>query len=154
MLAYVCCNRFHHAASTSRTLHTQSTVRSSNNTQHHNTCLELLVAGHVTAFIELFDLTGRDPDKRNLADDSEKLGQLGLLLARRDNAVQAGERSKEHGALVQLADTFEDHGDLNTAKHFRDSALVSASKLGAGAENASTLAVTHEKLALVLEKQG
>ena len=32
---------------------------SSRNTPHHNTCLELLIAGHVNAFIELFELTSK-----------------------------------------------------------------------------------------------
>lgn len=119
------------------------------NTIHHNTCLELLVTGHVGAFIELFNLTSRDPDQAGLAEDKEKLGLLQLGLSRRDAAVQSGDAGKAYTALTQLGDDFEAGGDLGMARHFRESSLAAADPLGT-----ATSARAHGAYGLVLEKQG
>ena len=122
---------------------------SNSNTVHHNTCLELLVTGHVGAFIELFNLTSRDPDRVGIADDKEKLGLLQLGLSRRDAAVQTGDAGKAYTALTQLGDDFEAKGDLGMARHFRETSLAAAEPLGK-----ATSARAYCALGLVMEKQG
>jgi len=119
------------------------------NSVHHNTCLELLVTGHVGAFIELFNLTSRDPDKVGIADDKAKLGVMQLGLSRRDAAEQSGDAGKAYAALTQLGDEFEARGDLGMARHFRESSLAAAKPLGT-----ATSARAYGAFGLVLEKQG
>eukprot|EP00039_Didymoeca_costata_P026633 m.16265 g.16265 ORF g.16265 m.16265 type:complete len:442 (-) comp5648_c0_seq1:73-1398(-) len=118
-----------------------------NNTKLHNASLDLLVSGHIEAFIEMFNLVHKDPDGNGLEDDSEKLALMQVGLGRRDAAMLEDSPTKAFDSVSNLADYFEKSNDINLAKHFRQSALDMSNTLGVGyqcrANEATGLTLEH-----------
>jgi len=126
------------------------TPDSSRNSEHHNTCLELLINGNVDAFVELFELTSKDPDDNGIAEDTAKLRKMQAALGDRDVKWGADDKLGAYESMKQLADWFKELNDLAVARQFCLSALRCAKVVGAQ----EVVAEAHMNLGLVYEQQG
>lgn len=93
-------------------------------TPRQRTCLELLVAGQVEAFSEVFHLTA--DHEAAIAADKDALRTLKRNLAVAENGLRAGDHEAAYAARRRLAEHFTSTGELDIAADQRRKGLAVA----------------------------
>ena len=98
-------------------------------------CIDILVSGHVQAYVDFFYLTHRPEPAGGQSEDGEvaeaeaagipadKLGEVKTQLAEAEMARRRGDTAAVFGAYRELADFFTGIGDQRTAIYFWEKCL-------------------------------
>ena len=118
-------------------------------------CVDILVAGHVQAYVDFFYLTHRPGQSKAAADDTHptvppaQLTTVKTLLAEAEVARRRGDTKAVYASYQQLADLFGGLSDQRTAVYFLEKcAEIARLTSDAAGENAATraLGMAHEAL--------
>eukprot|EP00051_Salpingoeca_urceolata_P014902 m.190210 g.190210 ORF g.190210 m.190210 type:complete len:451 (+) comp18223_c2_seq1:2044-3396(+) len=124
--------------------------QSSKNSLRHNVCLELLVAGHVEAFDELFELTETHESGQQLSADERTLRTLQRNLSIAEAASRKGDDAQVIAARRRAAEHLEEGGNDAAAAHFRKSCMDLATR----SSDAASKTNAWESLGLLAERRG
>lgn len=120
------------------------------NTPRHNICIDVLLAGNLESYIELFDITEKDEDNALISENSEYLSAIAIGLTDAENAARKHDREAEYMTFKRLGDFLEEEGLLMTACRFRARAESVAQSLN----DAHKLSSAQSMHGLLLEKIG
>eukprot|EP00040_Diaphanoeca_grandis_P042248 m.264489 g.264489 ORF g.264489 m.264489 type:complete len:475 (-) comp56539_c0_seq1:70-1494(-) len=140
--------RFREVSSTSTREYSYLEPNSDRNTPRHNACLDVLMGGHVEAFIEFFGITSHGLNEN--VDTEEDLKVLQNNLTQAEIATRQNDHDTTYMSFKRIGDHFEKTEQLQRSRHFRQKAQRAAEDL----DNFDRLALAHNALGLVEEKIG
>lgn len=138
--------RYHEIATATTREYNYLEPNSDRNTAQHNICVEILMGGHVEAFIEIFGVTSSNLD----GDSREDLRIMENNLTQAEIASREGDYETVFMSYKRIGDHFEESNQLKRSRHFRLKAQHAAEALG----NLDRLALAHNGLGLIEEKLG
>eukprot|EP00992_Anisonema_acinus_P001020 TRINITY_DN10360_c0_g1_i1.p1 TRINITY_DN10360_c0_g1~~TRINITY_DN10360_c0_g1_i1.p1 ORF type:complete len:248 (+),score=50.86 TRINITY_DN10360_c0_g1_i1:87-830(+) len=95
-------------------------------------CVDTLMSGCVTSFVEFFELSHREPvcvdqlANRMFSIPTEKLPEIQGTLVQAEKARRVGEFREVYDCFIKLANYFEDEKDFATSLHFQQMGLDNA----------------------------
>eukprot|EP00041_Stephanoeca_diplocostata_P011777 m.194742 g.194742 ORF g.194742 m.194742 type:complete len:509 (-) comp18661_c0_seq1:257-1783(-) len=120
------------------------------NTPRHNVCIDLLSAGNLESFVEVFDITEKDEDNVDIGQREDDLRVIAAGLKDAETAAREQQAELEYMTLKRLADFLEEKSLLKTARRFRARAQSAAQSFN----NPQKLAAAQTLHGLLLEKIG
>lgn len=118
------------------------------NSVRRGVCLELLISGHVNAFVELYQVSESAPGIQQSEADLR-------LLQRELSAAEQAARASNNGecflARRRLAEAFQTAGSEDVSQHFWDSCLQYSKNLGDGG---AQIAETYRAIGVKMEEEG
>lgn len=114
------------------------------------TCVDVLMGGHVEAFVELFMVTSNSLDSNDLSHSEAELSVLKSNLITAETAARVSDYDTVYMSYKRIADHFDEVNQLKTSRQFRNTAQAAAVRTG----NHSNIAAAHHARGLVEEKLG
>ena len=111
-------------------------------------CLELLVAGNLLSYSELYHVTEANP---TLMDNEEQLRLMQKHLSAAEAAERKGDTIVAFNARRYLAEQFQNSGDVHVSQHFWNTCLDCGQQLD---DNGTILVETHRAIAEKLFQEG